>query len=181
MSVAAFSDDPPAPPPAAPARRRLRVVQADFWPADPHPAQADRLKPRSLGLEPLTAQEEVVKLDLDRRGVPASFPLPSRSECRGGHRPCPLIHCPSNLYGYLTPAGAYKIAFPHREPWEMPPDESCALDIADAHDSRNPKTDEEIARLMNHTRPRVQQLKASGLDKLKGTAIGRRLLAAEGR
>src|SRR5262249_2985724 len=83
--------------------------------------------------------------------------------------------------GYRTPAGAYKLAFPNREPWEMPPNESCALDLADEHDEREPRPMVEVARVMNHTQQRIQQLETSAFAKLVMTPIGRELASALGR
>lgn len=149
---------------------------------DPHAADPARVKPRSLGLEPLTMAE--LDFSYETRHLPVLMDIPSREDCKGGPRPCPIIHCPSNLYGHFTPAGAYKVAFPHREPWEMPPDESCSLDVADAHDEREPKTLEEVGRLMNHSTVRTQQIEQDAFRKLRRTPFGRdiaRALAARRR
>lgn len=48
--------------------------------------------------------------------------------------------------------------FPDREPSEMPPDQSCALD-----QSEEPNTLEEIGQLMNLTRERVRQIEDMAL------------------
>lgn len=81
-------------------------------------------------------------------------PLPTREECRGGPRPCPLVRCRQNLYLDVTAIGSIRMNFPDREPWDMPPAASCALDIAE----RGAATLEEVGCALNITRERARQL-----------------------
>jgi len=94
----------------------------------------------------------------------------TRGECVGGLRPCPFVGCRHNLFLDVNPKnGNLKFNFPAPSPWEMPPDESCALDIAE----REGATLEEVGRMMNLTRERIRQVEAEGLEKLRVATDGR--------
>ena len=63
----------------------------------------------------------------------------TRDECLGGPRPCPLVGCRyNNFLDVSERSGSIKFNHPDREPWDVPPSESCALDVADAHPSGAP-------------------------------------------
>lgn len=88
----------------------------------------------------------------------------TRGDCEGGARPCPYVSCRYNLFLDVSPqTGAIKRNFPDREPDEMHPERSCALDLAE----RNGATLEDVAEAMNLVRERVRQLEVSGLAKLR--------------
>ncbi len=58
----------------------------------------------------------------------------TRAECIDGIRPCPFVGCRYSLYLDVNPKnGVIKFNHPHLEPSDMPPNTSCALDVADAH------------------------------------------------
>lgn len=89
-------------------------------------------------------------------------PLPTRAECRGGPRPCPLVRCSQNLYLEVNPqSGSIKLNFPDKEPWEM--GESCALDVGE----RGGVTLETVGELLGLTRERIRQVEARALRKLR--------------
>jgi hypothetical protein len=62
--------------------------------------------------------------------------------------------------------GSIKMNFPDREPWEMPADASCVLDIA----ARGSLTLEDTATAMNFTSERARQVEVRGLLKLQAMA-----------
>jgi DNA-directed RNA polymerase specialized sigma24 family protein len=63
----------------------------------------------------------------------------------------------------VTAAGHIRLnGPPDLEPWDVPPDESCALDLAD----RDGMTLEAIGNVMNITRERVRQIETDALQKL---------------
>lgn len=78
----------------------------------------------------------------------------TRGDCAGGPRPCPLVGCKYNTYLDVVRKGSdqrlrYLVIYKEpREPEDVPPHESCVLDIADA----GGVTLEEIGAMMNVTR-----------------------------
>ncbi len=85
-----------------------------------------------------------------------------RDDCRGGPRPCPLVTCPYNNYLDVDRWGNLKLSHPGRSPEEVPPGESCALDVAD----QGPHTLEEVADILGLTRERVRQIEGIALRKI---------------
>lgn len=89
-------------------------------------------------------------------------------QCRGqcpDVRPCPYVGCRWNLYLDVTPTGSITYNWPELEPWDVPPHQSCALDVADD----GPRILEEIAEIMGLTRERVRQIEGIALGKLEAT------------
>jgi hypothetical protein len=85
----------------------------------------------------------------------------TRDDCSLIPRPCPFVSCKWNLYLDVSPRTvSIKLNFPDLEPWEMPPDGSCALDVAE----RGGATLEEVGDLLNVTRERIRQLEARALS-----------------
>lgn len=99
----------------------------------------------------------------------------TRACCDAVPRPCPYVSCKYNLYLDVNEGtGSIKLNFPDLEPYEMPPDGSCALDVADGPDDL---TLEEVGERMNITRERVRQLvDLRILPKLRVVAKQRRLI-----
>ena len=94
----------------------------------------------------------------------------TREECREVVRPCPFVGCRANLYLDVNPeTGSIKFNFPDREPWEMPADASCSLDIAE----RGGITLEEVGVVTNLTRERIRQVEVRGLLHLRQIAAER--------
>ena len=86
-----------------------------------------------------------------------------RSDCENVPRPCPYVSCRYNLYLDVRETGAITLNFPDREPEDMPPEGSCALDVAE----RGRATLFEVGRLMNFTRERTRQMQ----DKILRRAV----------
>jgi hypothetical protein len=136
--------------------------EADAAPPDV-PVERLRRRPRSLGLEPLSKRElaEKNRIDADSDLVAELAARPrDRRDCKDGPRPCPWAGCAMHLGLNITPGGAAKVMFPDGEGGidldAM--DDTCALDVADAHDMLDPKTFEEVGRLMNMTPQRILQI-----------------------
>lgn len=92
----------------------------------------------------------------------------TRGDC-GQARPCPFVSCSHHNYLDVNPlTGALKLNFPHLEVWEMPPGESCSLDVADL----GGLTLEEVGAIANVTRERIRQVQNRGLAKLKDDDAG---------
>ena len=86
----------------------------------------------------------------------------SRSECRGGRRPCLYVACRYHLYLDVNPhTGSIKINFPDKDVHEL--EETCALDVAE----RGGVTLEEVGSIMNLTRERIRQVESTGLSKMR--------------
>lgn len=89
-----------------------------------------------------------------------------RRECVDGPRPCPLVGCFYNNYLEVrrrqdsTPE--IKILHPGRLPEDVPPEDSCTLDLADA----GPHTLERVADVYGLTRERIRQVEVSALKKI---------------
>lgn len=115
-------------PPAAPPPRWLGtalavldgVVQRDLKPPR---------RRRSIYRTPLTVEEQ--RLRPIALAVVQQYDRPqTRGEC-GTERPCPWVSCRANNYLDVTPGGTIKLNHPGLEPWEVPPERSCALDVAE--------------------------------------------------
>jgi hypothetical protein len=87
----------------------------------------------------------------------------TRGECAGGERPCPFVSCKYNLFLDVTDSEGLKFNFPNLEPDEVPPEKSCALDIAD----QGGATLEDVAVTMNVTRERVRQVEEKAIQLLR--------------
>lgn len=96
-----------------------------------------------------------------------------RGECLRGPRPCPLVGCLYNNYLEVRrnpgEAPRIKILHPSRLPEDMPPRESCSLDMADS----GPHTLKEVADVLGLTRERIRQIEVRALQKVV-TAIEKR-------
>lgn len=83
-----------------------------------------------------------------------------RSECIDGPRPCPWVSCRHHLYLEVRGKSIY-LTWEGKEPWEL--EETCALDIADS----GAHTHEEVARILNVSRARIQQIEGEALEHAK--------------
>lgn len=90
----------------------------------------------------------------------------TRGDCAGVPRPCPYVACNQHLYLDVKPNGNVQFNFPGCEPWEMPADFSCALDVADAGGS----TLEQVSDGFSVVRERIRQIEAAALKKLRALA-----------
>lgn len=96
-------------------------------------------------------------------GLPTDHPRPQvRAQCRDVPRPCPYVGCRFSLYLDVSDTGSIKLNFPKLMPWEMDPNRSCALDLAEG----DGMTLEGVGEAMNVTRERVRQIETIALDKI---------------
>lgn len=87
----------------------------------------------------------------------------TRGDCADAPRPCPWVGCSHNLFLDVTDAESIKFNFPDLEPDEVPPEKSCALDVAD----QGGATLEDVACTMNVTRERVRQVEEKAIQLLR--------------
>lgn len=92
----------------------------------------------------------------------------TRGDCVDAPRPCPWISCRHHLYLEVKTTGVTKdvaiiMNFPDVAPEDVPPDRSCALDVAD----QGGATLEDVGRLTNLTRERMRQVQARAILKLE--------------
>lgn len=110
------------------------------------------------------------KLTDNRRTKRSPLRPVTRADCANVPRPCPFVGCRWNTY--LEGHGKdLKITAPHRYPWDVPPGESCVLDIAEG----GPVTLERISEVLNCTRERIRQVEVMAMehcqesrDRMKG-------------
>lgn len=90
----------------------------------------------------------------------------TRAHCAHVPRPCPWVGCRHHLWLEVMDTGSLKLTFPDLEPWELPEDHSCSLDVSDA----GRVTLEELGRLLNLTRERARQLEVDAVRRFKTRA-----------
>lgn len=146
MSLPPGESEEPTPA-VAKVRKHLHVVGGHV--------RAKTIPPRKLDRDERRDAEEVT--------YPEGVERPAtRGDC-GQVRPCPFVSCSHHNFLDVNPeTGALKLNFPHLEVWQMPPGESCSLDVAD----RGGVILEEVGRIFNLTRERIRQIEVSGLAKL---------------
>jgi hypothetical protein len=102
------------------------------------------------------------RAELHALGADAPYWRPkTRGDCSKVPRPCPYVACSKHLYLDVAETGSLIFNFPHLEPDEMPPDCSCALDLA----ARGGMTLEDIADVTNLTRERIRQMERRALEQ----------------
>ncbi len=105
-------------------------------------------------------REEVTQEELDE--VERTKPR-TRGDCESAPRPCPYVSCSMNLYlDVQKGTGSVTYHDASREPEDVPPDQSCALDVAD----RGGMTLEDLAHLAKLTRERMRQIESAALRKI---------------
>jgi len=95
----------------------------------------------------------------------------SRADCKDAERPCPWVGCRYHLWADFKPSGTV-VVLKDVEPWDMPAESSCALDVADRVDSHGFPTRgpdalavyEHVANILGVSRQRVQQRVEEALD-----------------
>lgn len=98
----------------------------------------------------------------------AQFRPKTRGDCEDVVRPCPWVSCKHNNFLHVRSEGeAIVLNFPNLEPGDIPPERSCALDVAD----HGGATLEDVAFVANITRERVRQVQEKALRKLKKSGV----------
>lgn len=117
---------------------------------------------KTLGRAAVSETEREVLLEF--RDPPTYWRPKTRADCADVPRPCPYVMCRYNLYLEVnTHTGSLMLVFPDREPWDMPADWSCALDVAD----RGEQTLNDVGCGANITRERVRQIEVRGRRRLR--------------
>ena len=137
--------------------------------AAPDPPRWSRAEARRQGIPPkkTLAVRRITQLELaagraelEALGADEPYERPkTRADCARVPRPCPFVACKYSLYLDVSETGSIILNFPHLEPGEMPPDQSCCLDVAE----RGAMTLEDIAVVTNLTRERIRQIELKAL------------------
>lgn len=144
---------------------------ASLTPEERRAYESERAKLRNRAPGPRARTERLHRtskrqLDLiraDCRKHPGDDDKPrTRGDCANVQRPCPWVSCKWNLYLDVTASGSIKFNWPDREPSDVDPACSCALDVAD----RGGVLLEDIARCLNLTRERARQIEEMALHRL---------------
>jgi len=116
---------------------------------------------KTLAVRRITQHELAVgRAELEALGADGPYERPrTRGDCARVSRPCPYVACKHNLYLDVSETGSIILNFPHLEPGEMVPEQSCSLDLAD----RGAMTLEDIAVVTNLTRERIRQVELKAL------------------
>ena len=89
-----------------------------------------------------------------------------RHECRDGPRPCPLVGCFFNNYLEIRRRAncppEIKLLHPDRLPEDMPPEDSCTLDLAED----GPQTLDRVGQVLGLTRERIRQIETKILKRI---------------
>lgn len=138
---------------------------------DDDPSKRSRSSPRRRGIpaKKTLAVRRITQVELaagraELQAIGADGPYwrpKTRGDCARVPRPCPYVACSKNLFLDVSETGSIILNFPHLEPGQMPPDRSCALDLAE----RGTMTLEEIAVVTNLTRERIRQVEMRALLK----------------
>ena len=100
------------------------------------------------------------RAELQALGADEPYDRPkTRADCAKVARPCPYVACKYSLYLDVSETGSIILNFPHLEPGQMPPEQSCALDLAE----KGAMTLEDIAVVTNLTRERIRQVELKAL------------------
>ncbi len=91
-----------------------------------------------------------------------------RYQCARIERPCPFVGCVHSMFLRITDSGSIVFLFGTQEPWRMPAEQSCVLDIIEA---KKHLTLEEIGDIWGLSRERIRQIEETALDKLKRERI----------
>jgi hypothetical protein len=136
---------------------------------DEDPPRWSRASARRQGIPPkkTLAVRRITQLELatgraELQALGADGPYwrpKTRGDCASVPRPCPYVACKHSLYLDVSETGSIILNFPHLEPGQMPPEQSCALDLAE----QRSMTLEEIAVVTNLTRERIRQVELKAL------------------
>jgi hypothetical protein len=87
----------------------------------------------------------------------------TRGECPDV-RPCPWVGCRYNTYLEVSTHGSLTLFDPGRQPWDVSPATSCALDVAE----RGGVTPEDVGAIFGMSRERIRQIEQGALAQLEG-------------
>lgn len=92
----------------------------------------------------------------------------TRGDCEDAPRPCPYVGCNYNLFLDVDPAyGRITLNGPDsRDPADVDPEWSCALDVAD----RGAQRREDIARALDVVPERIRQIHVAAIGKMRNLA-----------
>lgn len=100
-------------------------------------------------------------LAIDRFLYPEHVERPrTRADCVDGLRPCPYVACRYNMYLDVLPGGT--VRFLWDQPWDVPPHQSCALDLAE----RGGMILEDLGAVFGMTRERAGQVELIAFEEL---------------
>ena len=118
---------------------------------------------KTLAVRRITQHELAAgRAELQALGADEPYDRPrTRGDCARVPRPCLYVACKHNLYLDVSETGSIILNFPHLEPGQMVPEQSCALDLAD----RGAMTLEDIAVVTNLTRERIRQVELKALSR----------------
>jgi len=101
----------------------------------------------------------------------------TRGDCANVSRPCPYVSCRHHLFLDVLSEGTIALNHGDREPWEIDPEASCALDVAadGYHDSveeiqeaATPRTLDEVGEILDLSRERIRQIEERAMRRLGG-------------
>lgn len=148
----------PAKPPDAPGR-----VPA------PSPAPGVEVLPlpaREAGPKKLTVARRELKEEvrLNNGELAPDVERPRvRGDCEGGDRPCPFVGCRYHTYLDINRQnGSIVFNHPGKQPEDISPATSCALDVA----ARGGTRLEEVGVVLNVTRERIRQIEQKALHRI---------------
>ncbi len=132
------------------------------------PKTIQRYRDDFLGGRPSLGKSRTIKIDDEDATPTTTVPYQPpvkyvRGDCQDGARPCPHVGCPYNNYLTVDSRGNIKLAHGNREPEDVPPNDSCCLDIAD----QGGQTLERVAEILGLTRERIRQIEVRALAKLR--------------
>jgi hypothetical protein len=144
-----------------------RHRQLCFWFFRRERACSTLPRARTVVAKRLTAQEraEAARLRLFAKGWDRDRPK-TRGDCAKSPRPCPYVGCSKNLYLDVN-GRSIKFNFPGREPGDMPPTGSCALDVADRVAQGEPICLADIGGMTNRSIERIRQISALALQNAR--------------
>lgn len=134
-------------------------------PPAPEVPRRPRVPARTTGRRSSLAQR--IELILANAAEPVPERPRTRADCADVPRPCPFVSCRHSLYLDVNRSGGVKLNFPSLEPGDMPPEWSCALDVAD----RGGATLERTAAALNITREGIRLIEVAALDALGRTHL----------
>ena len=105
------------------------------------------------------------KVHYDENPLPCGHP---KGESIGHCRPCAFVGCRHNVYLDVRRSGESLQINTDAEPWDVDPEQSCALDLVEAW---GPMKLKDIGQVLNVTRERTRQIEEKAVRKLAQTVL----------